>query len=84
MTRDDRESVGRLRRGARTLGRQLPAQGGDQVEQYLLDYATQLMPHRTTWPVRRLGCVTVQRLSHFPEPPHVWRSRSSACCASMR
>ena len=22
------------------------------MEQYLLDYATQLMPHRTTWPVR--------------------------------
>ena len=39
-------------RGARTLGRPLPAHGGDQVEQYLLDYATQLMPHRTTWPVR--------------------------------
>jgi len=45
-------SCGPVRRGARALGRPLPAQGGDQVEQYLLDYATQLMPHRTTWPVR--------------------------------
>ena len=30
----------------------MSAQGGDQAEQYLLDYATQLMPHRTTWLVR--------------------------------
>jgi len=56
------------------LGRPLPAQGGDQVEQYLLDYATQLMPHRTTWPVRVVfeNGSAHRSHSHLPCRTHQW------------